>query len=94
MRGDDVKKASDLFEKYRKTLKAPERSVVNTFCEVVEDLIAIPLRPEQVSYTPATKVIALTAGGPLRSEIKLHKEEILAHLKGRLGTHNAPREII
>lgn len=91
---DEVKKVGDLFEKYRKTLKPPEKSVVLSFCEVVEDVIGFRLTSDMVSYSPSTRTITLRGKAPLRTEIKLHKEELLNHLRGRLGVQNAPREII
>lgn len=90
----EVRKVSDLFERYKKTLRAPERSVVHAFCEVVSDVLGFVVEEQKVSYTPTSRVIALKTKGPLRSEIKLHEEEILLHLKGRLGEKNAPKQIL
>jgi len=94
MRGENIKKVSDLFEKYRQRLVAPEASVINAFVEVVQDLLELDLNPKKVSYNPATKVIAINGGGPLKSEIKLQQKEILAHLKARLGDKSAPKTIL
>lgn len=93
-RGDGIKSLGSLFEKYKKTLKAPEGSVKKEFCEVVADLLEIEIKPEKVSYTPSTRVITLTVGGPLKQEVLLHKQDILTHLQGRLGPKNAPSELI
>lgn len=87
------KKVADLFEKYRKTLIAPERSVITAFVEVVTDVSGIAVLESQVSYQPGTKTIILKTRSALRSEILLHTEEILVHLKGRLGVRNAPTTI-
>ena len=62
--------------------------------EVVEDVLGITLTIEQVSFAPASKLVTLRAPGPVKTEILLMKEEILAHLKGRLGPASAPRDII
>ncbi len=88
-----ITKLSDLFEKYTKTLKAPQGIVVNCFVEVVEELIGIPVAKKEVSYTVYTKTLTVRAQGPLKSEIILRKNEILAHMKGRLGEGSAPVEI-
>ena len=85
---------ANLFEKYKKTLKAPQGTVIETFIEVVDDVIGIKIPKEQIRYTVAQKIISLRASGPLKTEIKLHQEEILTHLRGRLGTQSAPREIL
>lgn len=94
MRGKEIKKVSDLFQKYRDRLKAPEGSVVDAFIEVVEDLTSIKVERKKVRYTPASKTLSLRGAGVLKSEIKLHEREILNHLKGRLGEKNAPRAIL
>lgn len=90
----EVKKLGDLFEKYRKTLIAPQKTVIDTFIEVVDDILDIQLKPRWVRYTPASRTLALTAPGPVKSEIWLRKDELLAHMKGRLGEKSAPRTIL
>ena len=87
-------KVGTLFEKYKQKLRAPESSVVEAFCEVVEELLQITVKPETVTYTPATRTLALAAAGPLKSEVKLREGEIITHLKGRLGVKNAPQVIV
>jgi len=87
-------KISDLFEKYKKTLKAPQGIVVDCFREVVEEVIGLPIRKESVRYTVYNKTLSVSVPGPLKSEIKLRKSEILSHMKGRLGEQSAPLDII
>jgi hypothetical protein len=87
-------KLSDLFEKYKTTLKAPQGAVIDCFIDVVKDVIGLPIRKESIKYTVYSKTLSVSVPGPLKSEIKLHKEEILAHMKGRLGEQNAPSELI
>lgn len=94
MRGGDIKKVGDLFAKYKQRLVAPEASVINAFVEVVSDLLDLDINPKKVSYNPATKVISINGGGPLKTEIKMQQKEILIHLKGRLGDMSAPKTII
>lgn len=93
-RGQGVKKLSSLFEKYRNVLIAPERSVITAFQEVVKDLYNWDIPDNFVSYSPKTKTLSVRASGPLRSEIAIHKAEILAHIKGRLGERSAPKNIL
>ncbi len=92
-RGEAIK-ISNLFEVYKTRLKAPQGTVIKTFEEVVEDMFGIKIRSEQSSYTVTSRTIHVTAGGPLKSEIMLHKKEILAHLRGRLGEKSAPKDIL
>ena len=93
MRGGEIKKISDLFERYKKTLIAPERAVIDCFVEVVDELFGITVSPNLVSYTPSTRTLTIKSS-VLRNEVKLHQREILAHIKGRLGPKNAPHTII
>ncbi len=94
MRGGEVKKLSDLFEKYKKTLIAPEATVVNAFIEVVDDLLGFKIPKEKIKYQPGSKTLSILSGGALRSEIKMREKEILTHLKGRLGEKGAPKVIL
>jgi len=85
---------TSLFEKYKRTLKAPQGIVVEAFIEVVEDVIGVTIKQEAIKYSVGSKTLALQVSGPLKTEIKLHQEEILTHLKGRLGVQSAPKIIL
>jgi hypothetical protein len=87
-------KISDLFEVYKKRLKAPEKSVIHEVCEVLQDLLNLSLDAKSFSYSPHTRILTVKASGMIKTEIILKKDEILTHLKGRLGTQNAPTTII
>lgn len=89
-----ITKISALFEKYTSRLIAPESSVIEAFREVAEDMFGFSVKKEQCSYSAYTKTLKLNLSGPPKSEIMLRKEEVLAHLKGRLGEQNAPQNII
>jgi len=93
-RGEGIKRVADLFEAYKKRLKAPQRTVVQCFVEVVEDVCGIALKASQVRYTPAARTVTLSLPGQIRTEILLQKDEVLTHLKGRLGSQSAPKDII
>ncbi len=90
----EITKLSTLFEKYKKLLKAPQGSVIESFREVISELMLIEIPKGKITYSVHTRVLSVNVQGPLKSEIKLRKEEILAHLKGRLGEGSAPHEII
>ncbi len=93
-RGEGVKKISDLFETYRKRLRAPESSVAQEFCNVVNETIGIQLALKNVSYKPTTRTLLLKVPGQIKTEILMRKDEILIHMKGRLGEQNAPHDVI
>lgn len=86
-------KVGGLFEKYKNTLIAPQKTITDAFCEVVEDILSVSVPKNKVKYSVGTKTLSVS-GGALKSEIQLHKDEILAHMKGRLGEKNAPKEIL
>lgn len=93
-RGEGIKPLNNLFDKYKKILKAPQGSVVQAFCEVVEDVLSISITPEQVSYSVHNKTVSLQTPGAIKNEIKLHERDLLNHMKGRLGEKSAPSKIL
>ena len=92
-RRGEITKVSDLFEKYKLVLKAPQGTVVKEFVEVVQDLLGIKIDRKYIKYSVSTKTISLTAPSALKQEIALHKDEIVIHLKARLGEKSAPKII-
>ena len=93
-RGEGIKPINQLFEKYKQRLVAPQGSVKKCFCEVVEDLYGFSIKAEQLDYSTYSKTLTLKVPGALKTELMLHKSEIMAHLKGRLGAQNAPKTLI
>jgi hypothetical protein len=93
-RSGEIKQLGALFEAYKHRLKAPEKTVIHTFVEVVEDVLLFTIKPDLVRYTPHNRILSLTIPGPLKSEILLKKKELLRHLKGRLGVESAPKDIL
>ncbi len=88
------RKISDLFAVYRKRLRAPQGSVIGAACEVIEDLTGIVVRKEACTYSPHGRILRIAIPGPKKSEIMMRREEILTHLKGRLGQEGAPTQIL
>jgi hypothetical protein len=93
-RGEGIKKIDGLFDKYKKMLRAPQGVVVEAFVEVVNDLIGVEIPKERITYTTHSKTLSLAISGPLKSEILLNKDEIITHMKGRLGAQSAPKNIM
>ena len=92
-RRSEITKVSDLFEKYKTILKAPQGTVVKEVIEVIGDLTGIKIDRKYIKYSVTTKTLTLTAPSALKQEIALHKEEIMLHLKARLGGQSAPKII-
>lgn len=90
----EITKLSALFEKYSKVLKAPQGVVIDAFSEVVKDVLNLSIPKDKITYTVRTRTLRVAAFGPIKSEIQLHKREILIHLKGRLGEQSVPKEIL
>lgn len=90
----EITKIQNLFEVYKQRLRAPQGSVIKEFQEVIKEMFHVDIRPDQCSYSVATKTLKVTLSGPLRTEITLRKSEVLAHLKGRLGEKSAPTNIL
>jgi len=90
----EITKLSTLFEKYKKTLKAPQGVVTDCFKEVIAELFSIHIPTQNIKYSVFNKTLSVTVQGPLKSEIRLRKKEILNHMKGRLGEQSAPSEIL
>ncbi len=90
-RRGEITKVSDLFEKYKTILKAPQGTVVKEFVEVVQDLLGIKIDRKFIKFSVTTKTLSLTAPSALKQEIALHKDEIILHLKARLGEKSAPK---
>lgn len=90
----EITHISSLFQTYIKRLKPPQESVIRTFIEVVDEVLGITIKPESVSYAVRSKTLHLKISGMVRTEIKLHEGEVLAHLKARLGDVSAPQHIV
>ena len=94
VRGQGITHVSSLFEKYKKTLRAPEATTIHTFVAVVEDEFSIPLEHDQCSYDPRTRTLAVRASGVVKTEIALKKRDILARVAQKVGERNAPTTIV
>jgi hypothetical protein len=92
-RESGLKHLNNLFDRYRTKLVAPERVVVETAVVVIAELYALTVTPAQLRYTPATRTLHIKHG-MLRSELLPHRDELLRHLKNRLGSKSAPETIM
>jgi hypothetical protein len=93
-RRGEITAIKDLFEKYRKTLQAPQKTVELEGIRVVGELIGVTLREDQIKYTPSTRVLAIMAPSLIKQEIKMKNNAVLEELKKRLGAKSAPQTIL
>lgn len=93
-RRGEVVKVGDLFEKYKKTLIAPQKTVETEALRVIGELVGIKLKEDQLSYTVSSKILYIQASSLIKQEIVFKKEEILTELKRCLGIKNSPQNIL
>ena len=93
-RRGEIVAVKDLFEKYRKTLQAPQKTVEMEAIRVVGETLQINLKEDQVKYTVSSRVLAIKAPSLIRQEVAMKQKEVLAELKKRLGDKNAPQTIL
>ncbi len=93
-RGEGITHLSSLFEKYRKTLIAPQSSVVKIFIEVVQSVLELDIPKNSCSYNVSTKTLYIHAPGPIKNEILISKKTLLQNLEERLSSHSCPKDIV
>jgi hypothetical protein len=93
-RRGEIVAVRDLFEKYRKTLQAPQKTVELEAIRVIGELVNITLKEHQVFYTPSSRILAIKAPSILKQEVAMKRDAILTELKHRLGAKNAPQTLL
>ena len=88
-----MKRLGDLFERYRKRIKAPQASVEKECLIIINELMQFDLKTSQIEYTVSSRTLSLRIPSVLRTEILLKKTEILEKLKAHLGADNCPTHI-
>jgi hypothetical protein len=90
----EITPVRDLFEKYRKNLKAPQKTVELEAVRVIGELLNLKIKEELVSYTPSSRTLVLHVPSLLKQEIKLRQNEVLSELKSRLGDKGCPTTLL
>lgn len=93
-RGQGIVRVSDLFSKYTKLLKPPQKTVVRATIAIINELYGISITEEQCVYQTSSKTLTLHVPGPLKSEIVLNKKNILEKIGESIGSSNAPKNIL
>lgn len=88
-----MKRMGDLFEKYKKRLKAPQATVEKEFIAVVKEVAGFELLPKQVVYTVTTRTISLQVSSLIKTELRFKQEQILQVLENRLGRDSCPKVV-
>jgi hypothetical protein len=84
----------NLIERYKKILKPPQASVEKECIGVIKEVCGLFLEPQQVVYTVASRTLYIKAPSLIRSELMLHKTEIITAFRMRLGETNYPTNIL
>lgn len=85
---------TNLFEKYKKNLVAPQKTVIDAFQKATQEVVGIELKTHHLSYSPHTKTLSLSVSGTIKTEIFLRKKEVLTHIEKNLGKKNTPTTIL
>jgi hypothetical protein len=93
-RRGEITAIKNLFEKYRKTLQAPQKTVELEGIRIIGEMTNITLREDQLEYTVSTRVLSVKAPSLIKQEIKMKQQAVLDELKNRLGAKSAPQTIL
>ena len=89
-----MKRVGDLFDKYRKRLKAPQSTVEKACASVIKEVSGFDVTAEQITYTVSTRTVFLQVPSLLKSELRFHNKTILNKLEEQLGKEGAPQVIL
>lgn len=93
-RGQGVVHVSDLFKKYLQVLHAPQGVVIQAFINASREVCGAVVRKEQCSFTVSTKTLVFKGSGMVKTEILLHKKDILDSMRYTIGEQSIPKEIL
>ncbi|QQR64729.1 hypothetical protein IPH92_04170 [Candidatus Kaiserbacteria bacterium] len=93
-RGQGIVHVSDLFKKYTQTLRAPQGIVVTAFIVAVEEVCGATLTKNNCTYNPDTHTLSVHASGMIKTEITLHKKEILRVMRDTISEKSLPKNIL
>jgi hypothetical protein len=95
IRGQGIVKVASLFEKYKKVLRAPQKTVIAAFVAVVHEMLhGVHLREDQCTYSPSSRILSVRVSGMIKTEIQFKKKQILAQLEEVLGEKSSPKDIL
>lgn len=89
-----MKAIGDLFESYKKRLKAPQGSVKKQCVHTIKEVTGFDVSLDEMEYTVSTRTLYLKVPSILKSELKFHHKKILTRLKEELGEDVAPKFIV
>ncbi len=93
-RRGEIVSVKDLFEKYRKLLQAPQKTVEIEAIRIIGELTNIKIQENQIVYTVSTRTLSIKASSLIKQEIKLKNNLILSELRKNLGAKSSPQLIL
>ncbi len=84
----------DLFQKYKNTLIAPQKTIELEAVRVLGEVCNLKLKEEQVKYTPSSRTLVFVVSSLLKQAMKINQNKIFTELKKRLGPKNSPTTIL
>jgi hypothetical protein len=83
----------NLLARYTSKIRAPQGIVRTEVVKAYGD-IGIQCTEQEVSYTPGTRTVTITAMGPKRIEMLMRKKEALTRVRASLSERDAPIDIV
>ncbi len=83
-----------LFAVYQTRLRPPQKSVEKVAAAVISDVTGMVVTPNDVQFTPNTRVLAIKLRSVIKAEVLLQSDEIISRLKSELGPDRAPTIIL
>jgi hypothetical protein len=93
-RTGEVVAIKDLFSKYKRVLKAPQKTVEVEVVRVIGEVTGLRVQESQVKYTVSTRTVSVQAPSIIKQELKIQQRELLKALKQNLGAGSAPEHIL
>lgn len=90
----ELKKVSDLLERYKNNLVPPQKTIEKAFIKAAAEACGITLLPSSVRYTVSTKTLYLTPPSVIKQELLIQKEVLVKALEKALGDRGATITIL
>jgi translation elongation factor EF-Tu-like GTPase len=91
---ENGQQVGNLLSRYKNYFTPPQSSVVKECLIVIEQVSGIELEQKHLTYTVSSRTLTIQTSSVIRSELKRHHHTIIVELQKKLGTHNAPTNII
>jgi hypothetical protein len=91
---DNPEQLGNLLERYKRTIKPPQQSVLNEVVLVIQDSLGFYVSRNKFDYNVSTRVVYIKTNSLLKTEILRKKSVIKKALSERLGEVNSPLDFV